>query len=54
MAVRTEPRLFCKNNHRDSDKNKFRTFEPRGGEKLIELSYFSLNYYFLFSLVQKL
>ena len=23
-----KPRLFCKNNHRDSDKNKLRTFEP--------------------------
>ena len=26
------PRLFCKNNHRYSDKNKLRTFEPHGGE----------------------
>ena len=28
----TEPRLFRKSNHRDNDKNKLRTFQPRGGE----------------------
>ena len=28
----SEPHIFRKNNHRDSDKNKLRTFEPRGGE----------------------
>ena len=36
---KAEPRLLRKNNHRDSDKNKLRTFEPRGGEnfKNVEL-----------------
>ena len=36
LIKNTEPRL---NNHRDSDKNKFRAFKPRGGEnfKNIEL-----------------
>ena len=39
LIKNTEPRIFRKNNHRDSDKNKLRTFEPRGGEnfKNIEL-----------------
>ena len=32
LIKNTEPRIFRKNNHRDSDKNKLRTFEPRGGE----------------------
>ena len=34
MIKNTEPRLFRKDNHRDSDKNKLRTFEPRGGENI--------------------
>ena len=39
LIKNNEPRLFRKNNHWDGDKNKLRTFEPRGGEnfKNIEL-----------------
>ena len=39
LIKNNEPRIFRKNNYRDSDKNKLRTFEPRGGEnfKSIEL-----------------
>ena len=32
MIKNTEPRIFCEHIHQDSDKNKLRTFEPRGGE----------------------
>ena len=46
LIKNTEPRIFRKNNHRDSDKNKLRTFEPRGGEnsKNIELQQKSGSY----------
>ena len=39
LIKNTEPRIFRKNNHRDSDKNKLRAFQPRGGEnfKNVEL-----------------
>ena len=40
LIKNTEPHFFFrKNYHWDSDKNKLRTFEPRGGEnfKKIEL-----------------
>ena len=30
MIKNTEPPLFRKDNHRDSDKSQVRTFEPRG------------------------
>ena len=34
LIKNTELRFFRKNNHWDSDKNKLRTFEPRGGENI--------------------
>ena len=33
LTKNTEPRIFRKNNYRDSDKKKLRTFKPRGGQK---------------------
>ena len=39
LIKNTQPRLFRKKNHRDSDKNKLRTSEPRGGKNFKNIEF---------------